>query len=270
MTFNWTTATANTNTLWYRSEFTRLPYEAQVDGTLSDLSTSLKFNYGLTEGVELFSAFGLINKRHTLPDGSVYINNTEPTYLTLGTKAALPNFFDLSTNAYVKFDYAFNIDREFFFTSGNDRSHHVTVGFENTYALPFSTFLFMDNSGRYRTQQSLQYEGTWGAGWSNGTYTVSGFYHLLTSQDTDYDCFHAPSDEEQFHYLPLFKANSSNPVTRGPGWDAHQGPGASVSMAFRQGETNYMTVELFTYIKTAGVNTDRSATIGANLSYALY
>jgi hypothetical protein len=267
MTFNWTTATASSNSLWYRDDFTGVVNEFSPDGTLRDISTGLKLSYGLTNNLELFGSIGVINKSHTLSSGDVYINNTEPTYLSAGVRTALPNFVDINSNVYGRFDYAFNSDQEFFFTSGNDRSHHIAVGMENSYMLPWlSTFVFMDNNFTYRTQHAPQYQGTWGAGWSNGKYTVSGFYHLLTSTDTGFDCFHDPTDENQFHYLPLYKANSSNPRTRGLGWDMHHGPGASVSMAVSQG----FTVELFTYIKIAGVNTDRTASLGANLSYALY
>ena len=267
MTFNWTSATASSNSLWYRDDFTGAINEFSPDGTLRDISTGLKLSYGLLNNLELFSSIGVINKSHTLSSGDTYISKTEPTYLALGAKTALPMFLDITSNVYGRFDYAFNSDQEFFFTSGNDRSHHIAVGMENAYMLPwFGTYVFMDNNFTYRTQHAPQYQGTWGAGWSNGKFSVSGFYHLLTSTDSGFDCFHEPTDENQFHFLPLYKANSENSQTRGAGWDMHHGPGASVSMAFSQA----LSVELFTYIKIAGVNTDRTASLGANLTYALY
>ena len=267
MSFSWTSATASSNSLWYRDDFTGEINEFSPDGTLRDISTGVKMNYGLLPNVELFGSIGVINKSQTLSNGSTFINKTEPTYLAVGAKTSLPSLLEINSNIYGRFDYAFNADQEFFFTSGNDRSHHIAVGMENSYLLPWlSTFVFMENNFIYRTQHASQYQGTWGAGWSNGKFMVSGFYHLLSSIDSGFDCFHDPTDENQFHFLPLYKANSENSRTRGAGWDMHHGPGASVSMTISQA----MSVEFFTYIKIAGVNTDRTASLGANLTYALY
>jgi hypothetical protein len=272
---SWTTATASSTELWYRDELTLLTRtfaleDADSGEKLSDTSTNLKVNYGVFEWLEAFGALGAINKKHTLSDGSLYINNTELTYLTLGGKTSLPTFLDISNTAYLKLDYAFNAGEEYFFTSGNDRSHHVAVGLETSYFLPFGAYAFMDNNFKYRTQQAMQYEGTWGAGFAAGMFAFSGFYHYLWSQDSGFDCFHDVVDRQQFHYLPLYKANSTVAATQGAGWDTHHGPGASISMNIPQGDTGALTLEIFGYKKLAGLNTDKSTSIGANISYTFY
>ncbi len=290
---SWTTATARSNSLWYVKDGSPQLFETtgQANGEyFRDVSTSIKVNYGLSENIELFASVGLINKSHYTAPNTQYIardsNNqtiygfdeitkyksvTEPTYLVVGAKTPLPSLLGIDWSAYAKLGYAFNADQDYFFTSGNDRSHNIQAGLEASASLPYQSYLFADGSFKYRTAHAMQAEGTLGAGLTFlDRFSFSAFYYYLWGQETIYNCFHSLQNLIQFHETPLWKEGSTNATYDGPGWDSHHGPGASLSMALNQTDTGYLSLELFTYMKVGGANTDKSTSFGANLNYLFY
>jgi len=292
---SWTTATASSNSLWYQKgtevELVELP-GIESGEHFRDISSTLKVSYGLLDNLELNLGVGVINKSHTLGSGRAYnipyINDagnyafrsetydepteyrsaTEATYLTLGLKTGVLSWNGLDINAYTRAEFAPKASEDFFFLSGNDRSHHFVAGIEASQAFDFGGFAYADNNFKYRTAHAWQYEGAIGAGYGFSRYTFSAFYHLLWSKRTEFNCFHDPSNLLQFHDLPLWKDGSA--AANGPGWDRHHGPGFSLSAVINQSETSYISAELFAYMKLAGVNTDKSTSFGLNLNYALY
>lgn len=260
---------AVSNELWYTtltgSDFTR---STDAGTNFVDRELDLGVTRGVSEHLELGLGVGFSSKSYA---GKAVSDNGQAnavrdystsglSYLSLKAKrgflAASDSFMDLS--GLFNFKYAFDAGSAWYFQSPNDRSHHTELGLELGRPLPWwGMYAFASPKLIHRSHGRVQ---QWEA--SAGLVlpvteriTLSGYYHILSSAKGTL-CFHNPHDYSQFFGLPYGNKLS----------DDHSGPGAVVSW----GVDDHFSVEAFSYMKLKGVNTDKSTTFGANLSYLLF
>jgi len=260
---------AVSNELWYTTlagaDFTR----TTDSGTnFVDRQMELGVTRGVSEHLELGMSVGFSNKTYA---GNAVSDNGQTnsvrdystsgiSYVSLKAKRGLlssaESFMDLS--GLFNFKYAADAGSAWYFQSPNDRSHHTELGLELGKPLPWGgMYLFASPKLIHRSHGRVrQWEASAGLVLPmTERLTLSGYYHILSSAEGTL-CFHNPHDLPQFFGLPYGDKLS----------DDHQGPGAVVSW----GVDDHVTVEAFSYMKMAGVNTDKSITFGANLSYVLF
>lgn len=252
---------SSSSTLWYQTA-TKVPIDLQL--RRGEYFIDQQFDLGVTRGInektEVGVAIGFSNKNHIKADGSSASQTSGITFYTLRGKRSVFSSEEhgLDLTGGLEFKYANDVNQPWFFQSPNDRSHRLSASLDIGKALPWGgLYLFASPKLIYRTHaHPEQLEGTAGVVVPvSNAITVSGYYHVIkTAAGTD--CFHDPRNYDQFHNLPYGPKLS----------DSHSGPGAVVSYGWDE----HLTLEGFTYVKLDGMNTDKSATFGMNLSYVIF
>ncbi len=259
--FDFNMGQASSDKLWYQPSTTRPDgiNNPEPDEIFQDQQFELGATRGINERTEVGFSVGFTNKGHLRADGSDIYRTTGISYYTLRAKRGIytseERGFDLTGTFELKL--AHNVNEPWVFQSPNDRSHHGSIGFEMGRNLFGNVYGYVNPKYIYRTNGRVsQWEGAAGLVMPvSARLMFSPYYHFLQSADGT-NCFHDPKLPTQFHELPYGPKLS----------DSHSGPGAVVSYAAAE----RVSVDAFTYVKLAGMNTDKSTTLGVNLSYLMY
>ena len=262
---DFTFGTASADSLWYsiggaqREIF--LPQSASGE-TFRDLDLGLKYSRGFAQDWDATLGINWVKKSHLASSGATIREKSELGYATLTVRRAALQREWIDSTVYLEERLPFERSSPWVYTSSNDRAFHTALGVQAGVPLPARLTLFADQKVIARSHgRPPQYEGTAGLSFqASPVLTFSPFYFVHWTF-TGSNCNHSPASPSDFHNRP-YAANLM---------DRHQGPGAS--LAFNPSPSQailggFLGIEAFGYYKIDGINTDRSFTLGINLSYA--